>query len=102
MQPVAIAPALGPVLVQIFCKLRCQTQRSEIPQLQPTDGQVRRISLKVCIVLQGFAAAMKAGITKAQLDDTVGIHPTSAEELTTLRSVTRQFRGGKEVSKDDK
>lgn len=44
---------------------------------------------------------MKADITKAQLDDTVGIHPTSAEELTTLRSVTRQFRGGQEVSKDN-
>lgn len=47
--------------------------------------------------LQGFAAAMKAGITKTQLNETVGIHPTSAEELTTLRSVTRKFRNKKEV-----
>ena len=48
-------------------------------------------------LLQGFAAAMKAGITKTQLDETVGIHPTSAEELTTLRQPTRKFRNKKEV-----
>ena len=47
--------------------------------------------------MQGFAAAMKAGITKTQLNETVGIHPTSAEELTTLRAVTRKFRDKKEV-----
>ena len=47
--------------------------------------------------MQGFAAAMKAGITKTQLNETVGIHPTSAEELTTLRSVTRKYRNKKEV-----
>ncbi len=36
-------------------------------------------------MLQGFAAAMKAGITKRQLDSTIGIHPTSAEEIVTMR-----------------
>ena len=36
-------------------------------------------------IVQGFAAAMRAGLTKAQLDATIGIHPTAAEELTTLR-----------------
>ncbi len=36
-------------------------------------------------ILQGFAAAMKAGITKERLDATIGIHPTSAEEIVTLR-----------------
>ncbi len=36
-------------------------------------------------ILQGFAAAMKAGLTKRALDGTVGIHPTAAEELVTLR-----------------
>lgn len=35
-------------------------------------------------ILQGFAAAMQAGITKHQLDQTLAIHPTSAEELVTL------------------
>ena len=36
-------------------------------------------------MLQGFAVAIKMGATKSQLDDTVAIHPTSAEELVTLR-----------------
>jgi glutathione reductase (NADPH) len=36
-------------------------------------------------MLQGFAVAIKMGATKAQFDDTVAIHPTSAEELVTLR-----------------
>ncbi|MFZ5555603.1 MAG: glutathione-disulfide reductase [Pseudomonadota bacterium] len=36
-------------------------------------------------VVQGFAVALKCGATKAQFDATVGIHPTSAEELVTLR-----------------
>lgn len=34
---------------------------------------------------QGFAVAIKAGLTKAQFDATVGIHPTAAEELVTMR-----------------
>lgn len=33
-------------------------------------------------VIQGFAAAVKAGLTFEQLENTVGIHPTFAEELT--------------------
>jgi glutathione reductase (NADPH) len=36
-------------------------------------------------ILQGFAVALKMGATKADLDNTVAIHPTSAEELVTLR-----------------
>ena len=36
-------------------------------------------------LLQGFAVAMRMGATKADLDDTIAIHPTSAEELVTLR-----------------
>ncbi|OQR66093.1 thioredoxin reductase 2 [Tropilaelaps mercedesae] len=32
-------------------------------------------------IMQGFAAAMKVGITRAQLEETVGIHPTVAEEI---------------------
>ncbi|XP_054060290.1 glutathione reductase-like [Rissa tridactyla] len=35
-------------------------------------------------MLQGFAVAIKMGATKADLDNTVAIHPTSAEELVTL------------------
>jgi glutathione reductase (NADPH) len=36
-------------------------------------------------IVQGFAVAIKCGATKAQFDATVGIHPTSAEELVTMR-----------------
>ena len=35
--------------------------------------------------LQGIAVAMKAGATKALFDETIGIHPTSAEEWVTMR-----------------
>ncbi len=37
-------------------------------------------------IIQGFAAAMKNGLTKAGLDRTVAIHPTSAEEFVLLRT----------------
>jgi glutathione reductase (NADPH) len=37
-------------------------------------------------MLQGFAVAVKAGLTKADFDATVAIHPTSSEELVTLKS----------------
>ncbi|XP_054257802.1 thioredoxin reductase 1, mitochondrial-like isoform X2 [Macrosteles quadrilineatus] len=33
-------------------------------------------------VMQGFAAALRAGLTFKQLQETVGIHPTVAEEFT--------------------
>jgi glutathione reductase (NADPH) len=36
-------------------------------------------------MLQGFSVAIKMEATKKQFDDTVAIHPTSAEELVTLR-----------------
>ncbi|MBX3704292.1 MAG: glutathione-disulfide reductase [Steroidobacteraceae bacterium] len=36
-------------------------------------------------MLQGFAVAIRMGATKADFDDTVAIHPTTAEEVVTLR-----------------
>jgi glutathione reductase (NADPH) len=36
-------------------------------------------------ILQGFAVAVKMGARKRDLDDTIAIHPTSAEELVTMR-----------------
>lgn len=35
-------------------------------------------------LLQGFAVAMKMGATKADFDNTIAIHPTSAEEFVTM------------------
>jgi len=36
-------------------------------------------------ILQGFAVAVRMGARKRDLDDTVAIHPTCAEELVTMR-----------------
>ncbi len=36
-------------------------------------------------IIQGIGIAVKAGLTKQQFDATVGIHPTAAEELVTMR-----------------
>jgi len=36
-------------------------------------------------IVQGFAVAIKSGLTKQQFDETIGIHPTAAEELVTMR-----------------
>lgn len=35
-------------------------------------------------MIQGFAVALKQGLTKTQLNSTIGIHPTSAEEFVTI------------------
>ncbi|HSS64337.1 MAG TPA: glutathione-disulfide reductase, partial [Gammaproteobacteria bacterium] len=36
-------------------------------------------------MLQGFAVAIRMGATKRDFDETVAIHPTSAEEMVTMR-----------------
>jgi glutathione reductase (NADPH) len=36
-------------------------------------------------ILQALAIAVKAGLTKSQLDQTVALHPTMAEELVLMR-----------------
>jgi glutathione reductase (NADPH) len=40
-------------------------------------------------IVQGFAVALVCGAKKRDLDRTIGIHPTAAEELVTMRSATR-------------
>ncbi len=68
-----------------------------------TDHQVRTAMKLVCVgaqekvvgchiigpgadeMLQGFAVAIRMGANKKDLDDTIAIHPTSAEELVTMR-----------------
>lgn len=41
-------------------------------------------------IMQGFAIAVKLGLKKYQIDQVVGLHPTIAEELVTMRT----FREG--------
>ncbi len=39
-------------------------------------------------IIQGLAIAVKCGATKRQFDQTVGIHPSAAEEFVTMREKT--------------
>jgi glutathione reductase (NADPH) len=74
------------------------------PMYHAISGQPQRTAMKlVCVgaeekvvgchiigsgadeMLQGFAVALKMGARKRDFDDTVAIHPTSAEELVTMR-----------------
>lgn len=52
-------------------------------------------------MLQGFAVAVKMGATKADLDNTIAIHPSSAEELVTMKTaepacITQDANSGNE------
>ena len=79
-------------------------QSSFVPMYHATTTRKRRAEMKlVCVgaeerivglhvigagadeMLQGFAVAVKMGARKVDFDDTVAIHPTSAEELVTMR-----------------
>jgi glutathione reductase (NADPH) len=40
-------------------------------------------------IVQGLAIALKAGATKQLFDETIGVHPTAAEEFVTLRTAIR-------------
>jgi glutathione reductase (NADPH) len=41
-------------------------------------------------MLQGFAVAVKMGARKADFDNTIAIHPSSAEELVTMKHPVEQ------------
>jgi glutathione reductase (NADPH) len=41
-------------------------------------------------IIQGLAIAIQAGATKAQFDQTLGIHPTAAEEFVTMRTPRKE------------
>jgi len=61
-----------------YAKLICDSEDNE-----------RVIGLHVCgpsagEMTQGFGVAIKMGATKDDFDDTVGIHPTNAEQFTTM------------------
>ena len=74
------------------------------PMLQTLGGGSDRISMKLIVdlstdkvvgchmvgdhaaeIIQGIGIAIKAGATKAHFDDTIGIHPSAAEEFVTMR-----------------
>lgn len=57
---------------------------------KPTDKVVgvHMIGADAGEIIQGIAIALKAGATKAIFDETIGIHPTAAEEFVTMRSAS--------------
>lgn len=74
--------ALADAPQQSLFKLVCVGDRA-----QPQDQRVVGIHLMgegADEIIQGFAVALKRGITLADLHDTVAIHPTSAEEVVLM------------------
>ena len=69
---------LYPPLRQLICDKSDNLRIVGFHVLGPNAGEIT----------QGFAVALKLGATYHTIIDTVGIHPTTAEEFTTL-SVTR-------------
>ncbi|XP_076023512.1 thioredoxin reductase 1, cytoplasmic-like isoform X2 [Genypterus blacodes] len=65
--------------VKVVCHIPDQERVVGLHVMGPNAGDV----------VQGFAVAMKCGLTKAQLDATVGIHPVSAQVLTSLTLTQR-------------
>ena len=51
-----------------------------------TELLVCIIWVKTAEIIQGFAVAVVKGLKKSDLDQTIGIHPTSAEEIVTMKS----------------
>jgi glutathione reductase (NADPH) len=73
----------------LYHGVTARRRRAEVKLV--TTGPERRIvglhaiGMGADELLQGFAVALRLGATKRDFDDTVAIHPTSAEELVTLR-----------------
>jgi glutathione reductase (NADPH) len=73
----------------LYHGITARRRRAEVKLV--TTGSERRIvglhaiGMGADELLQGFAVAIRMGATKRDFDDTVAIHPTSAEELVTLR-----------------
>lgn len=48
-------------------------------------------------MIQGLAIAIKAGLTKADFDNTVGVHPSSLEEIVTMRTPSYKYENGSKI-----
>jgi glutathione reductase (NADPH) len=70
--------ALGPHKVQTMMKIVCAGKDERVVGIHIIGKDSDEI-------IQGFAVAVKMGATKKDLDDTVAIHPTIAEELVTMK-----------------
>jgi len=88
--PLEHAPVDGRSGQRLFVKLLCDKAREE------RLVGVHVVGEGASEIVPGYALALRLGVTKAQLDSTIGIHPTCGEELTTMR-VTR--RSGESLAK---
>ena len=70
--------AISNVQDKVFLKLIINASNNKIIGLH-------YIGENAAEIVQGFSVAIVNGLTKAQLDKTIGIHPTSAEEIVTLK-----------------
>jgi glutathione reductase (NADPH) len=64
-------------------RLVCVAEGGDAPARQRVVG-IHLLGEGADEMLQGFAVALKRGITLADLHDTVAIHPTSAEEVVLM------------------
>ena len=63
---------------KVFIKLVVNKQTDKVLGLHYVgDGSAE--------IIQGFSVAIVNGLKKNQFDKTIGIHPTSAEEIVTLK-----------------
>ena len=49
-------------------------------------------------IIQGLAIALNCGATKAQFDQTIGLHPSTAEEFVTMRTPQPEPEAVQEVA----
>jgi glutathione reductase (NADPH) len=70
---------LGPRQVRSFMKMIVDKKSKKVLGLHMVGDDAPEI-------MQGFAVALKAGATKEVFDQTIGIHPSSAEEFVTMRT----------------
>jgi glutathione reductase (NADPH) len=75
--------ALADVPQRSLFKLVCVADGDDAPARQRVVG-IHLLGDAADEMLQGFAVALKRGITLADLHDTVAIHPTSAEEVVLM------------------
>ena len=66
------------VRITTALKLVCAGEREQVVGIHLVGDNADEM-------LHGFAVSVKPGATKSDFDNTVAIHPTSAEELVTMK-----------------
>jgi thioredoxin reductase (NADPH) len=81
--PLEWSLSMARVHTSAFCKVIVdKTQNNKVLGIHfvgPNAGEV----------MQGYGVSMRRGLTLKDLTDTVGIHPTSSEEIVTLQVTKR-------------